>query len=147
METVPGELAAPPVPAQQADEPTATRLPTSPRAAVLRAAELSGTWTAETAASNQAALAAISTGAARRDALQAAARLPTDPLLRAGQASSTATVEAIALDDGATDREGLVVTRERLTADDVNTQEWRVTLVTATRGPNGWAVARWEPQP
>jgi hypothetical protein len=146
--TVDGELPGTPVGPQPSDAPTARTLPATPHAAVVRAAELASTWTSQTAARHQTALAAISAGGARRAAQQAASRLRTDPLLRNGAASSTATVEAIALrPESPHQRSGLVVTRERLTIDGTpQPVAWRVTLVAVRRVGDGWAIARWSPQ-
>lgn len=143
---MPGEQPAAPIGPQPADAPTATRLPATPELAVRRAAEIASNWTARNAGAQQARLAALATGPARRDALQAAARLPTDPQLAAGHASGSGRVAAIALHPGTDRRDGLVVTDERLTVDGATQQRWRVTLVTVTRLPRGWAVERWEPQ-
>jgi hypothetical protein len=122
-------------------------LPATPAAAARLATALSFNWTARTAAARQARLARISVGAARRDALQAAARLSTDPQVVSGHATSAARVAAIALPESGRTRSGLLVTHERLTIHRTTRAHWRVTLLTVTRTPEGWAVSRWEPQP
>src|SRR4051794_22922626 len=81
---VAGEQPSGALPAQPPDQPTARRLPATAELAARRAADLAYAWTARTAAPRQAQLAAISTGQARRDALEAAARLPTDSQLASG---------------------------------------------------------------
>ena len=143
--TVPGELPLP-QPSRSDDTQPTGRLPATAGLAARRAADLAYTWTARTAAARQTRLAAISTGQARRDALQAAARLPTDPQLAAGQATSSGRLAAIALRPGRTTRSGLLVTHEQLKANGVHQDRWRVTLVTLIRLPQGWAVSRWSPQ-
>ena len=144
--TVPGQQRLQPLPAQPDDAPSAAPLPASPDQAVRRAADLAYTWTARTAAPRQAALAAISTGQARRDALQAAARLPTDPQLAAGDAASTTPLAAIALPPGSTTARGSSSPTSSLVANGIHQDRWRVTLVTAVRLVHGWAISRWEPQ-
>lgn len=139
----PGELPAPPVPAP--DERLG-RLPTSPEAAVRRAAKLTTTWTAYTAADRYVQLATFSTGAARRNAREAAARLPTDPHLD-GTSSHGRVAAIIRRSASRRRRELLVVTHETVRADGLVERRWRVTLATIERRSSGWAISRWEPQP
>jgi hypothetical protein len=136
--TVAGELPAPPV--HQPDAPTTPAR--TPEAAARRAAELTTTWTGETAAANYRRLARLTTGEARRDAEATAARLPTDPQLDATQ--SEGSVKAIAR---TTRSDLIVVTRETLTGDGLRQTRWRVTLARAERHGDGWLLSRWEPQP
>jgi hypothetical protein len=107
---------------------------------------LEGSWTSESAPAQQERMALMSVGQARRDAQQAAARLPTDPQLAAGHATSRASVAAIVLHGAGGVRAGLVVTHERLTVNGATQERWRVTLVTVVRLAGGWAVSRWQPQ-
>ncbi|HEX8086576.1 MAG TPA: hypothetical protein VF529_19975 [Solirubrobacteraceae bacterium] len=144
----PGEEPAHPLPKPR-DRVRPEDLAPTPEDAARRAAELTTNWTGENAARTYAQLARISVGAARREALDTAARLPTDPQLSADGTRSTGTVEAITARP-AVDRERrelIVVTRESLTADGLQEHRWRVTLATARRRDGGWALSRWEPQP
>jgi hypothetical protein len=146
--------ARPPAPGEQPGRPAeATErapdprvLARTPERAARRAVLLTGTWTAQNAAVGQKRLATMSVGQARRDALQAAARLPTDPQLAAGHATSTASFAAIVLHGTGRSRSGLVVTHERLTVNGASHERWRVTLVTVVRLDGGWAISRWQPQ-
>lgn len=141
--TVAGEVPAPTV-RQPAERLSA--LPPTPEAAARRAAELTTTWTSADAARRYAELATFSTGAARRDAHDAAARLPTDAQLE-GSSSDGDIAAIITRSAGAHDRELLVVTRETLRADGLVDRRWRVTLASVERRRGGWALSRWEPQP
>lgn len=143
----PGEQPAPAVP-KPSERVDADALARTPEQAARRAAKLTTNWTGENAASKYAQLARITVGAARRDARDTAARLPTDPQLSAPGARSTGTVESIesrASERGR--RELVVVTRETVIADGLREKRWRVTLVTAQRVDAGWVLSRWEPQP
>ena len=141
--TVAGELPAPPV-RRPADR--FGTLPASPEAAARRAAELTTTWTGADAARRYAEFSKFATGAARRQAQEAAARLPTDPQL-AG-VSSTGQVAAVVTRRAArTERDLLVVTRETVRGDGLVDRRWRVTLASVERRGAGWAISRWDPQP
>ncbi|MDQ4126323.1 MAG: hypothetical protein M3134_12120, partial [Actinomycetota bacterium] len=124
------------------------KLAATPEDAARRAAELTTNWTGETAARQYRELARVTVGEARKQALEAAARLQTDPQLSAPGARSTGTVEAFA-NRGSTvaGQELVVVTRERVAADGLNETRWRVTLATVERRARGWVLSRWEPQP
>ena len=139
----PGEQPSTPV-----DEAPERGIPSAtPEDAARRAAELAGNWTAETIASRYAELARRTTGAARDDARQAAARARTDPELNAPGAKSIAIVHgAIARGTGVR-RRVLVITHETLIADGLNDARWRVTVAEAKRQGHGWIISRWEPQP
>ncbi len=117
----------------------------SPAAAARRAVTLAGTWTPRTAADRYQALAAMAIGAARRDAEQVAAQLHADTA--AGQASSESVVEAVTIRGAGPRRRAIVVSRERVEQAGVDSRRWRVTLLKLVADREGWAVARWEPQP
>ena len=141
----PGEQPAPPLP-KQADGVAPRHLAATPEEAARRAAELTTNWTGETAAARHAQFARITVGAARRDARESAARLPTDPQL--GETRSQGAVEAVATRETTkARRELVVVTHETLIGDGLNERRWRVTLATAEHRPGGWVLSRWEPQP
>jgi hypothetical protein len=138
---VPGEVRGT-VPAPRRDAPV--RLRPTPDAVVRRAADLTTNWRSDTVAGRYAQLARISEGRARRDALDAAARLPTDPQLQSSRTRSTGHVVGVL-------RRGrdrfVVVTHETMVADGLTTRRWRVTLATVRRKAGGYALAAWEPQP
>ena len=141
----PGEQPAPRIP-RHAEAVAPRALASTPEEAARRAAELTTNWTGETAARRYAELTRITVGAARRDARQSAARLPTDPQLAGTR--STGTIEAIATRDTARGAHRLiVVTHETLSGDDLRERRWRITLATVERRAGGWVVSRWEPQP
>lgn len=141
--TVAGEVPAPPV-ARPVERLGA--LPATPEAAARRAAELTTTWTSADAAGRYAELATFAIGAARRQAQEAAARLPTDPQLE-GSSSEGEIVAVITRFAGPRHSALVVVTRETLRAEGLVDRRWRVTLASAERRRGGWALARWEPQP
>lgn len=142
--TVAGEVPASPVrqPAERVG-----KLPATPEEAARRAAELTTTWTSRNAARRYAEFSTFTTRAARRQAQDAAARLPTDPGL-AG-ATSTGRVAAVVARRPSRrgERELLVVTHETVRVDGRVDRRWRVTLACAERRDGGWAISRWEPQP
>lgn len=141
--TVAGEVSARPVP-----RPTERlgALPNSPEAAIRRAARLTTTWTSSNAARRYAAFATFAVGAARRQAQEAAARVPTDPQL--DRASSDGHVAAVVTTAGTRQgREMLVVTRETVRTNGLVERSWRVTLASVEHRDGGWVVVRWEPQP
>jgi hypothetical protein len=142
---VPGEQPGPnaPIPERKPDRRV---LAPTPHLAARRAALLTGTWTADSAAPRQERMAAMSVGQARGDALQAAARLPTDRQLAAGHATSSARVAAMALHGTGRRRSGLVVTHERLRVNGAIQERWRVTLVSVVLLDGRWAISRWQPQ-
>lgn len=141
----PGEQPAPPLPRHR-DKGASHAPAATPAHAARRAAELTTNWTGETAAARYAELARITVGAARRDARQSAARLPTDPQLVGTR--SIGTVEAIVTrTTTGRGRHLMVVTHETLSGDGVRDRRWRVTLATVERRAGGWVVSRWEPQP
>jgi type IV secretory pathway VirB10-like protein len=143
----PGEQPARKLPSR-AEHVDPEELAATPEDAARRAAELTTNWTGGSAARQYRELARVTIGDARRQALEAAARLQTDPQLAAPGARSTATVEAVAnRHPSDARRELLVVTRERVSADGLDETRWRVTLATAERRSGGWALSRWEPQP
>jgi hypothetical protein len=116
----------------------------SPGAAARRAAGFAMNWTSKTVAMNQRRLARLMTGEARTEAEQAAARLPTDPLLTAPGARSAGTVEAITRN-----RSGdlLVVTKELVNVGGLTDERFRITLARAKRVTGGWLLSRWARQP
>ncbi len=139
--SVAGELPAERVPPEPV--PT-TKLAPGAEAAVRKAVELTGTWTADTIARQHERFAAASTGAARRDAQRTAAQATTDPHLSAPGARSSAVLQA------AIPRAGgrfLVVTHETLVADGLREARYRVTLAEAQKVRDGWVLRRWERQP
>jgi hypothetical protein len=115
-------------------------------AAIRRAVALTTTWNAGNAAQRMRRFADMTTGQARRDALNAAARLTTDPLLRRGAARSRGDVLGVALErrDPAI---RLVVVRSRLIVQGIRQDHIRVVLATLHRSPRGWSISHWEPQP
>ena len=143
-DTVPGEVSAPPVrrPAERFG-----KLPASPEGAARRAAELTATWTSRDLARRYAELSTFATGTARRQAQDAAARLPTDPQL--ARTSSTGEVAAVITRHAGRNgrRELLVVTHETVRSDGLVDRRWRITLASVVRRESGWAITRWEPQP
>lgn len=139
-----GELPAPQVPQ---NEPVPATLARSPEAAVRRAVELTGNWTAATIAGQHQRFAAASTGAARRDAQRIAAQATTDPQLRAPGTKSIAILHAVVPRGGGAHRRLLLVTHETLIADGVRHARFRVTLAAAQQVGEGWVLSRWEPQP
>jgi hypothetical protein len=141
--TVPGELPAPPV-SQPAERLGV--LPTSPEAAARRAAELTTTWTSANVARRHTEFATFATGAARRRAQEAAARLPTDPQLE-GASGEGRVIGVLTRAATRSERELLVVTHEKVRADGLVDERWRVTLASVKRRRRGWAVVRWDPQP
>lgn len=138
---VPGEVRGT-VPAPRRDAPVEL-LPT-PNAVVRRAADLTTNWRSDTVAGRYAQLARMSEGTARRDALDAAARLPTDPQLQSSRTRSTGRVVGVL-------RRGrdrfVVVSRETLVTNGLTRRRWRVTLATVRRRAGGYALTTWEPQP
>ena len=142
----PGEEAAPPL------RRPPDRLPldagaATPEAAVRRAVELTGNWTAQSIARNHERFAALSTGQARRDAQRTAVQATTDPALGAPGARSVAVLHAVVARGSGPHRRLLVVTHETLVADGVRQARFRVTIAEAQQVGEGWALARWEPQP
>jgi hypothetical protein len=83
------------------------------RAAVNRYAELYVNWTAGSLVANQRKLAAISIGAARQQAQQAAASAPTDTTLTADQVSNTGEVVSAQPGAGPATGEWVIVTSEK----------------------------------
>ena len=142
-QSVAGELPAPRV---RTPAPSFAQLPPTAEAAARRAAELTTTWTSHEAADGYAQLARFSVGEARRQAREAAARLPTDPQLQ--DTSSSGRVAAI-IDRGRRGRrrELLVVTNETVRAAALVERRWQITLVVAEQRRRGWVIARWQPQP
>ncbi len=152
--TAPPKSAMPPPVAGEQPAPTITRAepgPTrtfpSPQAAARHAAKLTGTWTGQTIADHYRQLAQQTTGPARRMAAQAAAQLPTDPQLTAPGARSHTTIQAITTHPRGTQRDLLLVVRERLHADGLTQDRLRVIKATAQRHRDGWALTQWQPQP
>ena len=143
----PGEQPAPRLP-RRAEHVDQRDLASTPEEAARRAAELTTNWTGRTVASRYAELARTSIGAARRDARQSAARLPTDGQLTSARTRSSGTVEAVAARSrGTREREFVVVTHEIVISDGLRDDRWRVTLATAELRIRGWVISRWEPQP
>jgi hypothetical protein len=135
-------------PGKPRDRVSRRQVARTPEGAALRAAALTTNWTGETVARNYEQLARISIGAARRSALDALARLSTDPQMTAPGARSTGTVEAITTRRAAPrERQLLVVTHETVVADGLRDDRWRVTLAAVHRRFDGWAIVSWDPQP
>lgn len=136
------------VPPELADEPLLfPEAGETPQATLALAARLYGNWTSATAASRLARLARLSIGQARAELSQAAAQAQVDRQQRG--ARSRATVQAIDTQGKGARQQGLVVSKESVRAPGLPTQGWRyrVTLATLDRRPQGWVLARWEPQP
>ncbi len=110
---------------------------------VRRAVDLSGNWRGDDVASRYARLARISVGEARRQARDAAARIPTDRMLSRSDSRSRVQLEGFVRKK----RTLLIVTRETLTAEGTRSQRYRVTRATIRPGRGGWVLATWEPQP
>jgi len=143
---VAGEQPAAPVPAPRDQTPAGTAA-RSPEAAVRHAVDLTGNWSSETIARQHERFAAASTGQARRDAQRVAAQATTDPQLSGPGARSIAVLHAVVPRGSGPHRRLLVVTHETVVADGTRTARFRVTIAEAQQVGDGWALARWEPQP
>lgn len=143
-DTGPREPAQPPLTGTEAAEKPAA----SPNAALRRVALAIGNWTddgLDEAVERAAALSAgAATGALRRWGRTMHRSLEVAPT----SVRSVAKVEAVVVRGSGPSRGGLIVTREQMSGGVVEGEgiSYRVTLATIERGPDGWAVTRWEPQ-
>ena len=134
--------------AQHAKLATNAAEPT-PQAALVRYAQLYINWTAKTVAAVQHELAAISTGQARAQALQAAASYGHDSALRASKVANTGSVIAIAAGQGPAAGSWVIVTQETTTGSGdyaglPSTDHVTDARLAHTR--NGWIVSSWSPR-
>ena len=165
--STPAATAARPVPADAGD-PAPERdgtIPARPRAAqsrfapgagqptpqrtLARYARLYVNWQASTLPAHERALAAISLGQARAQALQAAASATTNPQLTASQVANHGQVVALTPGQGAAAHKWVVVTRETTTGHGDYTglpPTLHVTYATVTHTPTGWVISSWLPQ-
>lgn len=115
-------------------------------ALVRRAAELTGNWTATTAATRYARFANIAAGDARRDAAQAAAHLAHDRHLTHGTAQQSSTILAIAADEHDANTV-YVISNRRLTTTAGTTTANGLTIAHVAHTARGLRIDRWSPQP
>lgn len=119
------------------------------RAAVAQYAALYVNWTAATLVANQRKLAALSIGAARLQAEQAAATASTDTKLTADRVINTGRLVSLGPGTGPAAGKWVVVTNEKT----VGQGDYQglpatvhVTYAAVTRTPQGWLVSQWAPQ-
>ena len=112
-------------------------------ALVRRAVDLTGNWTGSNVAARYTLLARLSVGDARRQARDAAARIPTDRLLSRPDSRSAVELEGFVRHR----RTLLVVTRETLHTEGTQSRRYRVTRATIQPARGGWVLKTWEPQP
>ncbi|MGO9972688.1 MAG: hypothetical protein ACLP01_07755 [Solirubrobacteraceae bacterium] len=127
--------------ATNAAEPT-------PQTALERYARLYINWTANTVATVQHELAAISTGQARAQALQAAASYGHDSTLQASQVANSGSVIAIAAGHGPAAGSWVIVTQETTTGSGDYAglpPTDHVTDAQLAHTRNGWIVSSWSP--
>ena len=120
----------------------------SPTAAIDHYAHLYSNWTARTLDATERALATMSLGSARANALQAAASYGRDAILLKSNVANTGAVVSIAPDVA---RPGVwvVVTSERTAGRGDYAglpAQLHVTYAQVARTPNGYLVSLWSPQ-
>jgi hypothetical protein len=121
----------------------------TPEAALERYAQIDTNWTATTLARTQQQLAQVSLGAARANALQAAASYGHDPILLHSHVTNTGAVVAISAGKGPAAGQWVVVTSERTTGtgDYVGLPaQLHVTYARLVRANGGWEVSAWSPR-
>jgi hypothetical protein len=138
-------------PSQQAAQnkvAAAAALPT-PQAALERYARMYLNWDARHVVGVQRALAAISLGQARAQALQAAASATRDPKLIAGEIANRGQVIAISPGQGAAAGEWVIVTNEQTAGEgDYGGLPPTLHIIYAqlTHAGPGWVISAWQPQ-
>jgi len=151
--------AADPAPERGGTVPTATKTAESktagsageltPRAALIRYADLYVNWSARDVVARQRQLASISLGQARAQALQAAASARSDELLIRSRVANSGQVVAIATGQGPARQEWVVVTREHTVGEGDYAglpPTLHVTYATVVHTREGWVVNSWSPQ-
>jgi hypothetical protein len=119
------------------------------RAAVNRYAQLYINWNARALVADQQKLAAISIGAARLQAQQAAAHAASDKTLTADHVSNTGQVVSAQRGAGPAAGRWVIVTSEKtLGTDDYAglPPAVHVTYATVTHTHQGWVISQWAPQ-
>ena len=118
----------------------------SPQALLARASGLYGHWTSGTAPAQMRRLAKLSVGQPRAEFLQLAAQTRADP--QAKNVRSRSQPLSIMVHGRGTRRAAEIVTRDSITGPGItDSPSVRVVLATVVRHTNGWAIARWAPQP
>lgn len=120
----------------------------TPQTALERYARLYINWTANTVAAVQHELAAISTGQARAQALQAASSYGHDSTLQASQVANSGSVIAIAAGHGPAAGSWVIVTQETTTGSGDYAglpPTEHVTDAQLAHTRNGWIVSSWSP--
>jgi hypothetical protein len=136
-------------PASQRSQLATNAADPTPQAALVRYAQLYINWTAKTVAAVQHELAAISTGQARAQALQAAASYGHDSTLQASQVANSGSVIAIAAGQGPAAGSWVVVTQETTTGSGDYAglpPTDHVTDAQLAHTRNGWIVSSWSPR-
>jgi hypothetical protein len=121
----------------------------TPQAALERYARRYLNWTARDVVEVQRALAAISLGQARAEALQAAAGVSRDPKLTAGHIANHGQVVAISPGQAVASGKWVIVTSERTTGQgdyDGLAPTLHIIYAHVTHTSLGWVISAWQPQ-
>jgi hypothetical protein len=121
----------------------------TPQAALARYAQLEVNWNAGDVGRVQRALAAMSLGQARAEALQAAASDGRDSVLQHSKVANSGTVVGVAQGQGIAVGRWVIVTSESTTGAGAYAglpAALHVTYATVTHTRSGWIVETWQPQ-
>jgi hypothetical protein len=121
----------------------------TPRAALIRYAQLYVNWSARDVLARQRQLASISLGQARAQALQAAASVQRDKILTRSRVANTGQVVGVAPGEGAAEGQWVVVTREQTTGQGDYAglpPTVHVTFAKLVHTQAGWVITSWSAQ-